>query len=202
MRGPLPLTRFGLEIWEVSRISAKCRLDVLGYCLMTNHVHLVVVPHDETSLAQAIGRTHFTYAQRFNTEHGRSGHLWQGRFYSCAMEGGHELAALRYVEQNPVRAGLVGDARLYPWSSARAHTGGVDPSSLLDPGSFKRLTGGLDWPTFLAERAPDEETLNLRHQTKTGRPLGSDRFLAATGRQLSRDLKTRPVGRPGGAAKK
>jgi putative transposase len=78
--------------------AVRYRLEVLGYCLMTNHVHLVVVPQNDTSLAQAVGRTHFTHAQRFNTDHGRSGHLWQGRFYSCAMESGHELAALRYVE--------------------------------------------------------------------------------------------------------
>ena len=95
---------------------------VLAYCLMTNHVHLVVVPESETALAQAIGRTHFTYAQRFNTEHGRSGHLWQGRFYSCAMERGRELGALRYVEQYQITSdqnlnridGLWGSAAVAP----------------------------------------------------------------------------------------
>jgi putative transposase len=182
--------------------AVRCRLEVLGYCLMTNHIHLVVVPQNEASLAQAIGRTHFTYAQRFNTDHGRSGHLWQGRFYSCAMESGHELAALRYVEQNPVRAGLVGEAWRYPWSSAAAHTGRADPSGMLDLKSWQRLSNGLDWREFLLERAPDEESSNLRRHTMTGRPLGSDRFLAVTGRQLSRDLQTRPVGRPGRPASK
>lgn len=176
--------------------AAKCRLGVLAYCLMTNHVHLVVVPQDETSMARAIGRTHFTYAQRFNTDHGRSGHLWQGRFYSCAMESGHELAALRYVEQNPVRAGLVGEAWRYPWSSAAAHTGGADPSGVLHLKSWQRLTRGMDWRAFLFERAADEESSNLRHQTMTGRPLGSDHFLAVTGRQLNRELRSKPAGRP------
>jgi putative transposase len=181
--------------------STKCRLAVLGYCLMTNHVHLVVVPQEETSLARAIGRTHFTYSQRFNTDHGRSGHLWQGRFYSCAMESGREPAALRYAENNPVRAGLVGEARLYRWSSAAAHTGGTDPFGVLDLMSWQRLCDGLDWRGFLAERAPDDECSNLRRQTMTGRPLGSDRFLDATARKLSRDLKAKPVGRPVGGAK-
>jgi len=176
--------------------AAKCRLEVLGYCLMTNHVHLVVVPQSESSLAQAVGRTHFTYAQRFNTDHARSGHLWQGRFYSCAMERGRELAALRYVEQNPVRAGLVGEAWRYPWSSAAAHTGQPDASGMLDLKSWQRLSAGLDWQTFLSESAPGEEYSDLRRQTMTGRPLGTVRFLATTGKQLNKELQARPVGRP------
>jgi putative transposase len=176
--------------------AAKCRLEVLGYCLMANHVHLVVVPQGGTSLAQAIGRTHFTYTQRFNAGHGRSGHLWQGRFYSCAMERGRELGVLRYVEQNPVRAGLCGEAWRYPWSSAAAHTGQPDTSGTLDLKSWQELSGGLDWRAFLGEHTPDEEQSNLRRQTMTGRPLGSTRFLARTGRQLDRDLTARPVGRP------
>ena len=176
--------------------ATKCRLDVLGYCLMTNHVHLVVIPQSETALAQAVGRTHFTYAQRFNTEHGRSGHLWQGRFYSCAMERGRELAILRYVEQNPVRAGLVGEAWRYPWSSAGTHTGQPDAAGMLDLKSWQHLSGGVNWRAFLSERTPDEERLDLLRQTMTGRPLGSVRFLATVGRQLDRDLAVRPVGRP------
>lgn len=182
--------------------ATKCRLEVLGYCLMTNHIHLVVVPQGDTALAQAVGRTHFTYAQRFNTDHGRSGHLWQGRFYSCAMEHGHELSALRYVEQNPVRAGLAGEAWRYPWSSAAAHTGQPDPSGMLDLKSWQSLSAGLDWRAFLSERLPGEEYLDLRRQTMTGRPLGTVRFLAVTGKQLNRQLRARPVGRPGGTANK
>jgi putative transposase len=174
----------------------KCRLEILGYCLMTNHVHLVVVPHGETALARAVGRTHFTYAQRFNADHGRSGHLWQGRFYSCAMEHGHELAALRYVEQNPVRAGLVGQAWRYPWSSAAAHTGQPDPSGILDLKTWQELSGGLDWREFLSERVLEDEYSELRRQTMTGRPLGTDSFLTVAGEQLKRDLRTPRVGRP------
>jgi putative transposase len=62
-------------------------LEVLGYCLMTNHVHLVAVPHAEDALAKAVGRTHFRYSQYINRFHRRCGHLWQGRFYSCALDG-------------------------------------------------------------------------------------------------------------------
>src|SRR3989304_6265032 len=89
---------------------------VLGYCLMTNHVHLIGVPQREESLAKAVGRTHFLYSQYINRFHKRSGHLWQNRFFSCALDEVHLLRALAYVERNPVRAKLVRLAWQYEWS--------------------------------------------------------------------------------------
>ena len=82
---------------------------VLGYCLMTNHVHLIGVPARQESLAKAVGRTNFRYTQYINRMHGRSGHLWQNRFYSCALDDVHLCRAMCYVEQNPVRAKMVRD---------------------------------------------------------------------------------------------
>ncbi len=79
----------------------KYGLEVLAYCLMDNHVHLVAIPHEEEALAQAVGRTHFRYTQYINRFHQCSGHLWQGRFYSCALDGRHLWPALKYVELNP-----------------------------------------------------------------------------------------------------
>ncbi len=107
-------------------------LTVLGYCLMTNHVHLAVVPKRPTSLARAVGHAHRRYTAAFNRKYGRSGHLWQNRFYSCPLGPGHLVAAPAYVDLNPVRAGLVGKARQYPWSIAGAHTaaGAGDPSPI------------------------------------------------------------------------
>ncbi len=96
-------------------------LRVLGYCLMTNHVHLIVAPEREESLAKAVGRTHWLYTQAVNRLHGRSGHLWQNRFHSCPLDAAHTWAALRYVDRNPVRARLVRRAWRYEWSSAAAH---------------------------------------------------------------------------------
>ena len=77
---------------------------VLGYCLMTNHVHLIVVPSHEDGLAEAIGRTHFVHTQYVNRLHGRSGHLWHGRFYSCPLDETHLWRSMVYIERNPVRA--------------------------------------------------------------------------------------------------
>ncbi|UCD00360.1 MAG: transposase, partial [Phycisphaerales bacterium] len=84
----------------------KYGLDLVGYCLMSNHVHLIAIPHAEDALAKAVGRTHFRYAQYINRFHRRSGHLWQGRFYSCALDKRHFWLAMKYVELNPVRAKL------------------------------------------------------------------------------------------------
>ena len=110
-----------LEI--LKKQSERYGVDVHAYCLMTNHVHLVATPHAADSLAKAVGRTHWLYSQAINRLHGRSGHLWQGRFYSCALDPDHYGAAMRYVERNPVRARLHRKAWLYPWSSAAAHCG-------------------------------------------------------------------------------
>ena len=81
-------------------------LSVLGYCLMSNHVHLVVIPRKATSLALVFKQTHGRYASYWNAGHKSSGHAWQGSFYSCPLDESHLWTALRYAERNPVRAGL------------------------------------------------------------------------------------------------
>src|SRR5258708_17467149 len=96
---------------------------VLAYCLMTNHVHLVVVPERPDSLAVLFRRVHGRYSQYLNTRRRRTGHLWQQRYFSCALSGSHLWTALRYVEQNPCRALMVGAAEQYQWSNARARLG-------------------------------------------------------------------------------
>ena len=121
------------------------RLDILAYCLMTNHVHLIAVPQDPESLAKAIGRADFLHTQYVNRLQGRSGHLWQNRFHSCALDEGHFWSAMRYVEQNPVRAGLVKEAGDYEWSSAAAHLTGEDLTELLDMERWAAQMDGATW---------------------------------------------------------
>ena len=103
-----------------------CEVDLLGWCWMSNHVHLIAVPHQEDSLVRLIRRTHSVYAQGFNRRWNRNGHLWRSRFYSCALSPSHLEAALLYVDLNPVRAQLTGDPLSWPWSSAAAHAGSED----------------------------------------------------------------------------
>ena len=87
-----------------------CRAELLGWCWMSNHVHLVVVPRREDSLSRLIRRVHSAYAQDFNRRRSRDGHVWRSRFYSCALGPNRLEAALLYVDLNPVRAGLTGEA--------------------------------------------------------------------------------------------
>jgi putative transposase len=114
-------------------------LGLLGYCLMSNHVHLIVVPARHDSLRLALKHTHGRYAAYFNARFASSGHVWQGRFYSCPLDLPHLWAALRYTELNPVRAGMVADPAAYHWSSAAAHCGDDLPGTALE--SNARIRG-------------------------------------------------------------
>jgi putative transposase len=183
----------GLLAEEVQRYA----LQVDAYCLMTNHIHLIVTPRSEAALAKALGRTDFRYAQYINALHGRSGHLWQNRFYSCALDEDHYWAAMAYVEQNPVRARLVRCAWRYAWSSAAAHCGEAsDRSGLLDLDGWASSPAGKGWRETLSERLQPEILSAMRLSTHRGRPLGSDRFLSKIELLLGRRLRPLPVGRP------
>jgi len=103
---------------------AEAGVRILAYCLMRNHVHFVAVPQREDSLAVLFGRANGRNAQALNIPKGRSGHLWQARFHSCALSDSHLEIALRYVEENPCRAGIAASPAEYRWSSAAARRPG------------------------------------------------------------------------------
>ncbi len=176
--------------------SDKHHLEVHGYCLMTNHVHIVATPHIPESLALAIGRTNFRYAQRVNRMQGRSGHVWQNRFYSCAMDNWHYWRAMRYIEQNPVRAHIVRSPCEYLWSSAAAHIGILDSSNILDLKEWHKSVADLDWETILQENLSEEMLMNIRMHTKTGRPWMDDSFLDRLETEMGRRLRPLSRGRP------
>jgi putative transposase len=128
--------------------------------------------------------------------HRRSGHLWQNRFYSCPLDDAHLVAAMAYVERNPVRAGMVKKAWDYPWSSAKAHADGHDESGLLDMKSWLKLHSAEEWRTLLS-KAEDKVTCDLiRSRTFKGRPLGSDSFISKLETTVGKRLRAMPVGRP------
>jgi putative transposase len=102
------------------------QVDIWAYCLMPNHIHLIALPKEKESLTLAIGEAHRRYTRRINFREGWRGHLWQGRFSSFIMDENHLIACTKYIEMNPVRAGLVERARDWPWSSAKAHIRGQD----------------------------------------------------------------------------
>ena len=176
--------------------SQRHGLRIDGYCLMTNHVHVIGTPKKEESLARAMGRTNFLYAQYVNRLHGRSGHLWQNRFYSCMLDEEHFWQALLYVEQNPVRAGLVKKPWEYAWSSAAAHCGLTPDDGLLDLDTWRELIDDTRWLEKLTQPQQDTVIEALRQNTRIGRPLGGDSFLSRLEYALGRRLRPLPVGRP------
>ena len=183
-----------LEI--LKRESRRHELEIHAWCLMTNHIHIVGVPRHERALALTLGRTHFMYAQHVNRLHHRSGHLWQNRFYSCPVEDAGYPAVLRYVETNPVRAGLASDAWRYEWSSAAAHTGGADPIGLLNTTLWGHIATPADWKQYLAAAQDKDLDHLIRTRTHQCRPLGSDSFVSQLETLTGRNLQPPPRGRP------
>ena len=157
--------------------SRQAGLTILGYCLMPNHVHLLGVPGNQAALAQAVGHTHSRYVQLFNLRHQRGGHLWQERFFSCALDEAQLVVAMRYVECNPVRAGLMQLAWEYTWSSAVAHVGRGDFFGLLDLARWSKHWSPAAWREFLLESEEEQQLVALRQCTHAGKPCGDREFL-------------------------
>lgn len=157
---------------------------ILGYCLMSNHVHLIAVPAREDWLSVLLRRVHGRYAQYYNALSGRSGHLWQNRFFACVLGPTHLWAALRYVERNPVRAGLVQRAAEYRWSSAPAHLTGEDQSGILDMEWWRREGLG-SWDEVLKDEEEEAEA-RLRGCTYAWRPFGEESFVSEMAKKFGR----------------
>ncbi len=171
---------------------------LLGYCLMTNHVHLVAVPEREDSLAQCLAGVHSKYAMEINRAEGRCGHLWQNRFYSCPLDERHLITALLYIDLNPVRAGLTAAAWDWPWSSASAHSMELAVDTVLDChwATYCRFWNHREWQDLLLAGIPDGESCAVRTATRNGEPLGSVDFVIGLERKAGRRLRPLPRGRP------
>ncbi len=169
-----------------------CKVEVWAYCLMPNHVHMVAVPESENGLRRAIGEAHRRYTRQVNFREGWRGHLWQGRFSSFPLDERYLLAAVRYIELNPVRARLVKDPWAYPWSSAQAHLTGRD-DTLVTVTPLLALVP--EWREFLLSGIPEKEADELRQHERTGRPLGGERFINLLEEALGRSLRRQKPGR-------
>lgn len=177
----------------LTKACAEAGVRCLAWCLMDNHVHLILVPPSADALRAVLSRTHTSYAQKINLREGLSGHLFQGRFASYAMDQAHLMVAVRYVENNPVKAGLVANAADWRWSSARAHIDGSD-DGLTDVAAIGQHVA--NWRAYLADgvEAADRDDA-VEAAMRSGKPLG-DRTWAA---QFA--PPTRPRGRPAKTAK-
>lgn len=182
----------------ISLMSEWCRkfnVGIWAYCLMPNHVHIVAVPESEEGLRSAIGEAHRRYTRHINFREGWRGHLWQGRFNSFPMDENYLLAAVRYVELNPMRAGLVKEPWSYSWSSAHAHLTGVDDKFVKVSPLLEMVK---DWRGFLLSGIPEAEMEKLRKHERTGRPLGKTLFVEKLEGTLDRLLSKQKPGRKTG----
>ena len=177
-------------------MSEWCKIhdvEIWAYCLMPNHIHLIAVPKKSDGLRLAIGEAHRRYTRRINFREGWRGHLWQGRFSSFIMDEKYLLACTRYIELNPVNAGLVKKPEDWPWSSASAHIKGendvlVNVSPLL-------LMVQKEWSGFLSKYPGESDIELFRKHERTGRPLGEEQFVEKIETQLNRSLKLKKAGR-------
>jgi REP-associated tyrosine transposase len=159
----------------VREVKDTAGVEIWAYCLMPNHIHAIAVPENEGSLARLFGVVHHRYAARTNRLHNWRGHLWQERFQSFVMDEQYLLAATRYVELNPVRAGLCGRADQWRWSSVHAHLSHI-PDGVVTIEPMRELV--TNWRKFLNEDDDPETRQRIRGHTNTGRPAGDEEFVS------------------------
>ncbi|MEW6617727.1 MAG: transposase, partial [Patescibacteria group bacterium] len=179
----------------LKKYSMKWESPIMAYCLMSNHIHLLTKPKSEESLYKMMQGLTLCYTQYINRTYKRTGRLWESRYHSCIVDQEKYLwAVARYVEQNPLRAGMVKKPEDYPYSSARAHVNG-SKDSVVGEELFSD-DRREDYILLLRSDIPRKEIEHLRYVTKTGRPFGKERFVVEMEKKLERRLLQRPKGRP------
>ncbi|MCB1759639.1 MAG: transposase [Gammaproteobacteria bacterium] len=176
--------RYYIEL--VSEYSQQANTEICAYCLMPNHVHLVMVPEREDGLRTVLGEAHRRYTRRINSRRKWCGHLWQERFHSFPMDEDHLLATVRYVERNPLAARLCDSPQQWQWSSARAHIRGLDDGLVQVAPMLERVA---DWQTYLSNDIEPQTAESIKRHARTGRPLGTPEFVrkleSITGKTLA-----------------
>ena len=167
-------------------------IKVWAYCLMDNHVHLIVVPAKADSLARSIGLIHKRYTRKINFREKWRGYLWQGRFNSFVLDEKYLYTAVRYVERNPVRAKKVQKAEDYRWSSAYSRVAKGENGLL---SSFLLTELIKDWSSYVNVAQRQEEIRGIRRHSGTGRPLGTKEFIQSWSEKLGIELETKKPGR-------
>jgi putative transposase len=161
---------------------------ILGWCLMPNHVHLILTPSDEDALRGALSRVHRMYAGYIHAREKRTGHFWQGRFGCVAMDEDHLVAAMAYVALNPVRAKLVKKAEDWPWSSVHAYCLAKKGDGVTD---VKAAEPYLEAAKQIIKAGEEDARFKTLRQSETiGRPIGDDDFLRQAEKQVGRAIKS------------
>ena len=179
----------------LSKYSEEKEASVLAYCLMPNHIHLLVRPSEAEALPKMMQGITLCYSKYFNGENGRTGRLWECRYHSTVVDGDSYLWTVsKYIENNPVRAGIVKRPEDYPYSSAKTHLLGRKDPLLKEPLFDKsELT---EYRRFIQLEEDKKITEEIRKQTRLGKPFGDGGFLKALSENLGRSLSFRPKGRP------
>ena len=168
-------------------------VDIWAWCLMSNHVHCIAVPKKEDSLARCFAEAHSKYARRVNKREGWTGHLWQARFGSSVLDEPHMIAAVRYVERNPVRAGMAEIPWRYQWSSARWHMRKVRTDPLIsNDGLLQDLIE--DWGRYLLDDDEEDFVERVRRESSVNRPLGGEPFIQGLEKRFKMSLARNPPG--------
>jgi len=185
-------------LYYIKLLKKSCqqyRVKIWAYCLMTNHAHFIAVPEKTDSLGRCFADAHVRYTRHINKRQGWKGHLWQARFGSSVLDEQYLIAAVRYVERNPVRAGVTKNAGGYRWSSAGWHLGmkGSDPLVSGD-GMLRKLIG--DWRKYLQQ----EDEMNIidviRSEVCVNRPAGEESFIKKLEKRFACGLRRQKAGRP------
>jgi putative transposase len=169
-------------------------LQIYAYCLMPDHVHLVGVPEKPNSVSAAFKSMQMEYSNHMRHRRKARGPMWRKRFASCPLDSRHLWEAVRYVERNPVRAGIVRKAEKYPWSSAGGHAG-LREDPLLS-GNLEKRGVVKNWAKWLREGEDAAMVEMIRRSTRTGRPAGSKAFVTRIEKLTGRKLKIGKPGRP------
>jgi putative transposase len=184
---------YGLYLHLLGEACGKAGTAIWAWCLMPDRVHLVLVPAHGDGLRAALGETHRLYAWAVNRREGRRGPLWQSPFSSFPMDDAHLLACIRYVELNPVRAGLVARPEQWRWSSARAHLG-LAADQVTDLAPMRARVA--DWRGLLDAGLDEGERDRIEAAERSGWPLGGAAFRQGLEAALGRPVAPRPRGRP------
>lgn len=185
--------QFYLELLKKYSIECSCKIN--AYCLMNNHIHILAVPRHENSLAKTMQKLSLRYTQHINKKYQRTGRLWECRFHSCLVDKESYLwTVCRYIEKNPVRAGIISEPCQYRWSSAKINTTG-EKNDLVEP-IWQDYFEKEEYVKFLNQSENNDEIKNIRKNTLKGMPVGKEGFSSQMAKTLGIKIQTQPKGRP------
>jgi putative transposase len=199
---------FAAFLHALTQTQQRYPFRLYGYCLMPNHFHLLLEPEASQNISRILQSLTVAHTWQFHKAHASVGHIWQGRFKSPVIQDDdHLLTVLRYIEANPLRAGLVTDLQQYRWSSYPVHGLGRADGLVAELPGWQRLGKTASarrayWRRWVHKPLTERELAEVRRAVCTGRPLGSPTWVKATARRLGVELAPRPRGRPRKSAKK